>query len=601
MKRNIKSILKNKKYSITIILVLFFTYISITYAYFTASNIGTSESDINVDVANRHQLIFSNSEEILIDAGYYNFSQNMGTLSESSISTATLIAGKENDTATEYYNVLLDITSNNFEYTTEESKPELVVTITNPEGDIVEEAEGLEYVEVTDNITGDIIKGFDVTEVSGMFTISTNYEISSNDDIDGTKQNWEFTISFINLDTNQNNNSEKEMSALLLLTEGEKPEITLKQSDDINIIEGTNKEITDYIEVSYGKSSGTVVCNPNNTGDLILGNNDITCTATNQNNMKSNISFMVKVLSIEDTITDFEYTGEIEELVIPYTGTYKVELWGAEGGRSIRDNSIRANGGSGAYTSGEIYLEKDSDIYFTVGSKPVDAKIKVNTPGGYNGGGIGLYDNHDDDTEGGGGGATDLRLSNQASSAEVSLNSRIMVAAGGSGSSNKFGGSAAGGLSSYKDNYSNPATQTTGYSFGIGQNGSFYTSNYPSSGAGGGYYGGYSTSGTGTGWDLPGSGGSSYISGHTGCVAITSENDRTPISGCLTGSADINCSKHYSSIIFSNTVMIDGAGYSWTNVKGSKVQMPTPSGSLYALGTGHTGNGYAKITYLGTN
>ena len=45
--------------------------------------------------------------------------------------------------------------------------------------------------------------------------------------------------------------------------------------------------------------------------------------------------------------------------------------------------------------------------------------------------------------------------------------------------------------------------------------------------------------------------------------------------------------------------MIDGAGYAWTNVKGSLQQMPNPSGGNYALGVGHTGNGYARITYLG--
>ena len=45
--------------------------------------------------------------------------------------------------------------------------------------------------------------------------------------------------------------------------------------------------------------------------------------------------------------------------------------------------------------------------------------------------------------------------------------------------------------------------------------------------------------------------------------------------------------------------MIDGAGYSWTNTKGSLQAMPNPSGGNYASGVGHSGNGYARITYLG--
>ena len=45
--------------------------------------------------------------------------------------------------------------------------------------------------------------------------------------------------------------------------------------------------------------------------------------------------------------------------------------------------------------------------------------------------------------------------------------------------------------------------------------------------------------------------------------------------------------------------MIDGTGYSWTTSKGSQERMPNPTGGNYALGVGHTGNGYARITYLG--
>ena len=46
--------------------------------------------------------------------------------------------------------------------------------------------------------------------------------------------------------------------------------------------------------------------------------------------------------------------------------------------------------------------------------------------------------------------------------------------------------------------------------------------------------------------------------------------------------------------------MIDGAGYKWTNTKGSLQAMPNPSGGNYASNTGHTGSGAARITYLGT-
>jgi hypothetical protein len=46
--------------------------------------------------------------------------------------------------------------------------------------------------------------------------------------------------------------------------------------------------------------------------------------------------------------------------------------------------------------------------------------------------------------------------------------------------------------------------------------------------------------------------------------------------------------------------MIDGAGYKWTNTKGILTPMPNPTAEgNYASGVGHSGNGYAKITYVG--
>ena len=130
--------------------------------------------------------------------------------------------------------------------------------------------------------------------------------------------------------------------------------------------------------------------------------------------------------------------------------------------------------------------------------------------------------------------------------------------------------------------------------FGTGGNGR--SSHGGSSGAGGGagYYGGGGTGRNG----FAGGGGSSYISGHTGCVAITSASSQTPKSGCTTGTTDNDCSKHYSDLVFTDTKMIDGSGYKWTNTKGSLEQMPNPSGGTYANGVGHSGNGYAKITLL---
>ena len=177
-----------------------------------------------------------------------------------------------------------------------------------------------------------------------------------------------------------------------------------------------------------------------------------------------------------------------------------------------------------------------------------------------------------------------------------------MVAAGAAGYVSSVVNSEAGGLTSFESTHtyngqswiSTPATQTSGNALGKG-------ANSPRAGAGGGYFGGTST-------ERSGSGGSSYISGHTGAVGLqessTSSNlvFNTNVNGltCTTGNTYRPCSYHYSGLIFKNTQMIDGTGHEWTNVRGeTEVGMPNISGSGYM--TGNSGNGYAKITYLGND
>ena len=305
---------------------------------------------------------------------------------------------------------------------------------------------------------------------------------------------------------------------------------------------------------------------------------------------------------VETTYTQpQEYT-----YTIAYAGTYKIELWGAQGGGT--------NGGKGAYTAGNTNFDTNEVLKIYVGGSGNSSGA-----GGYNGGGnAGVLAVKND----GGGGSTDVRYDG------TTINSRIMVAGGGGGAnangSNKKGvgktGGAAGGLSGYAGTsaidkmYGSGGTQISGGAKGKtarypGTDGSFYnggvggiSKDTPTvsggGGGGGGYYGGGSGEACLGNCGGSGGGGSSYISGHTGCVAITSASSATPKTGCTTGTSDNSCSIHYSGKSFANTVMIDGSGHTWTNAKGSSQQMPSLSGS-YASGTGNSGNGAARITLTG--
>ena len=132
-------------------------------------------------------------------------------------------------------------------------------------------------------------------------------------------------------------------------------------------------------------------------------------------------------------------------------------------------------------------------------------------------------------------------------------------------------------------------TQVSGAAFGIGRNGGAGNASCATGGSGGGYYTGHNPS-TGQG-----PGGTSFISGHPGCIAITSSTDRTAKN---TQYSAITDSYHYSNLYFTETKMIDGSGYKWTTSRGSREQMPNPAGGLYNSGVGHTGNGYARITNI---
>ena len=289
---------------------------------------------------------------------------------------------------------------------------------------------------------------------------------------------------------------------------------------------------------------------------------------------------------------EFNFRGEEQEFHAPCDGNYKVELWGAGGST----NSSTYYAGKGGYVSGVVPLTRQT--YF----------VNVGGSNGFNGG-------NGTESYWMSGGASDFRLISNEEDSFTSLKSRIIVAAGG-GAGGDFAlsswyytgyGGNAGGLQGYNGvSGSKNSCGTGGQSGGAKQNGVLNNYNgkgqqvvatapqkgdfgmgsvLDRAGGGGGYYGG-----NGTGCMYGGGGGSSFISGHNGCDAIAENSTSSNITH--TGQPN-----HYSGLVFTDTIMVDGAGYKWTNVKGSYTGMPTHDGT--STMTGNTGNGYAKITYLG--
>ena len=241
-------------------------------------------------------------------------------------------------------------------------------------------------------------------------------------------------------------------------------------------------------------------------------------------------------LKVEDgSDYDFDYTGDEQLFNTPYTGIYKLETWGAQGGDTT-DNYI---GGYGSYSRGQINLNSNQQLHIYVGGAGL-LSDDINTQGGYNGGGIGSGGLCSTSTQSpirygaSGGGATHIATqTGLLSTLENNKDSIIIVSGGGGGAHNMiraYGhGASAGGMigntaewTNNGHNYYVPATGgtqteggTAGYSYNenykesgsFGQGGNFTANGGCSngSGGGGGYYGG------GSGQFSPAGGGSGYI------------------------------------------------------------------------------------------
>ena len=215
---------------------------------------------------------------------------------------------------------------------------------------------------------------------------------------------------------------------------------------------------------------------------------------------------------------DFDYVGREQEFIVPVSGDYKLETWGAQGG-SYDDTYY---GGYGAYSVGELSLNREK-IYINVGQngsycKTKSTEVPCSVSTSYNGGG-GCFSLTGYDTKfeylacGSGGGATHLSFHSGLLSTMSSSISDILVVSGGGGgfaiSNTPYncgaGGSAGGitGNSSIKlcmDNHVGEGGKyDKNFRFGFG-----YFRKEGGGGGGSGMYGGYGHVGGG-------GGGSSYI------------------------------------------------------------------------------------------
>ena len=282
---------------------------------------------------------------------------------------------------------------------------------------------------------------------------------------------------------------------------------------------------TNFGQVVY-KSSNPSIARVSGTGmvtGLTGGQATITASVTgNDNYTSASVSYQVVVVATETVYTVDAEDTHVYSFKCTQTGRYKLEVWGAQGGKVAFQWYRRRysyTGGLGGYAGGIVKLNEGDELYIVVGGAGGDGSVYAwgssgaGGAGGYNGGGKGGTANAVGGA--GGGGATHIALKAAGNGLLSSINSSYVLIAAGGGSGAVYGnnGSPGGETGGYGQMArGNGAfaggTASSGYAFGLGQS-SLDGGNYGSSGAGGGWYGGYTNQSTSS-WGT-GGGGSGHI------------------------------------------------------------------------------------------
>ncbi len=195
------------------VLILILLVAGVTYAYFQHQIGNPASGNVGVDTDTPDNLVFDVSNDINITITQFNFGPDDGNQSDSAVASASLTANSTNDTANYTYYVYFKINTNEYVYTTQDSQTEILLKVTAPTGQPVTSIEGLTY-----NST---LGGFDITEANGTFAVASNYPITSNSSTTPTVQEWNFDVTFINLDTDQGENAGKKMDAEIIIQQDE--------------------------------------------------------------------------------------------------------------------------------------------------------------------------------------------------------------------------------------------------------------------------------------------------------------------------------------------------------------------------------------------
>ncbi len=243
---------KNKKLIVIALLAFLLVAIGATYAYFAAQKGTGGSANINVEAGTTDSLTFTKGNPITIDANSDNFKSGEPNQEGDTTVSAHLVANNGNYTASETYNVYLNLINNPFVYT-KAGIPELILQVINPDGKPLETLDdtSIKYVSVADvDDEENPLKGFDITTATGLIPIKLTEEISaepSDDENNGkADETWQIKIILINHDYDQQVNTGKTFNAQAIITAGTLPNVKVETTNITNDSMKVIATISDY-------------------------------------------------------------------------------------------------------------------------------------------------------------------------------------------------------------------------------------------------------------------------------------------------------------------------------------------------------------------
>ena len=191
---------------VLILLVLALLVGKFSYSYL-GQRIGEDLEGQGEVTASGDTLIFSKGNNLSLSATSDNFTTGGSNLSSTTNPKVKLVASSRTNKANATYYVGVFIKNNSYTYSTTDNTPEVILTIKDENGNnVTTGVDGLSYV------TSGGVSGFDVTKANGIYNVKTDYPISTISSTTGTTHTWTFTLTFVNLSTDQSVNENAKMN-----------------------------------------------------------------------------------------------------------------------------------------------------------------------------------------------------------------------------------------------------------------------------------------------------------------------------------------------------------------------------------------------------